>query len=684
MIAKRSLLIFLLLITSIISDTSLKLKTLKTIKSKLDSRKVFTQSKSHTENNIKNETSKNYSILQSNQCEDKGMGFKGFQLKDIATLLTKIKGNQPTMEEFTKYIKPILSIAAEKATSFFDFAIGDFKGGELATMDNLLCNVVPFEENSSFGTIALKLSNLPCGKPTSVTACFTFSQCGSFSLALNGGLFSCAVSTTGIGEIVAPFIDVIEHVGVGFSLNNKIVEKFLVYSYSSENSSFQGREVTARGNLYFTLGVSIADIIFPDNVEIAGKKLGELFEIKGTMNVIIDFGKTFSNLSNVIQKARSGSRVNSMNLIKSFLQSGAEVALAIKASISFKLSDLTKSFLPDLDIAKLDFNMLASLGNGNSGVSKGIYLSLSTQLTFLQSFYDIFKNTIGKIINFLGVKFPDLDLSVRVETGLSVQSEVLGLILKGNLGDIGGSLTCLYSYSNDKLSCKGINFNPFTIIKDGVQWVVKKADKFFDMVGDEIRVAFDNIKKKMITNIIKPASRFFKGEGRIPSSCPEGMQNSVGLCYPMCKAGYYGIMAQCIQECPNDFRNDGYYCFKPSAYGRGSGYAIWDKSKCRKRNREYGCEKYGAMYYPNCKPGFRNMGCCICSPICSSGMTDIGISCQKDVYGRGIGKLPDCGSDEDKIAGLCYKKKPNLDYLAQYSERIKYKQTVNETESEYF
>jgi hypothetical protein len=48
------------------------------------------------------------------------------------------------------------------------------------------------------------------------------------------------------------------------------------------------------------------------------------------MNVIIDFRKTFSNLSGVISQARKGGSVKFMDLIKSFLQSGAETALALK------------------------------------------------------------------------------------------------------------------------------------------------------------------------------------------------------------------------------------------------------------------------------------------------------------------------------------------------------------------
>jgi hypothetical protein len=45
------------------------------------------------------------------------------------------------------------------------------------------------------------------------------------------------------------------------------------------------------------------------------------------------------------------------------------------------------------------------------------------------------------------------------------------------------------------------------------------------------------------------------------------------------------------------------------------------------------------MYYPKCKPNFHNVGCCICSPNCPSGMRDSGILCHKsNIYGRGAGK----------------------------------------------
>lgn len=66
------------------------------------------------------------------------------------------------------------------------------------------------------------------------------------------------------------------------------------------------------------------------------------------------------------------------------------------------------------------------------------------------------------------------------------------------------------------------------------------------------------------------------------------------------------------------------------------------------------CEKNGLLWYPTCKENFHNVGCCVCSPDCPSGMNDIGVSCHKDSYGRTAGKVLGCSSDQVYDAGLCY------------------------------
>lgn len=131
--------------------------------------------------------------------------------------------------------------------------------------------------------------------------------------------------------------------------------------------------------------------------------------------------------------------------------------------------------------------------------------------------------------------------------------------------------------------------------------------------------------------------------------CPYGLDYSGGLCYQKCKSGYRGEATMCVPECPSGFRDDGLYCAKPKSYGRGAGYA-WkfgdpaNSSKQFKRcENDHGkgkCQKSGAIVYPKCKANFHAVGCCTCSPDCPSGMTDIGVSCQKKTYDRGVGSLP--------------------------------------------
>ena len=136
------------------------------------------------------------------------------------------------------------------------------------------------------------------------------------------------------------------------------------------------------------------------------------------------------------------------------------------------------------------------------------------------------------------------------------------------------------------------------------------------------------------------------GLGGIGSVCPEGQEQNGAMCYPGCKDGYGGAGPECWQRCPEGFRDDGAYCAKPGAYGRGVGY--FREQKCTDQNSQ-GCEKWGLLWYPKCKGGFHAVGCCVCSPDCPSGMQDIGIACWKQTYGRGLGSFAQCAAGEEGI-----------------------------------
>jgi hypothetical protein len=129
------------------------------------------------------------------------------------------------------------------------------------------------------------------------------------------------------------------------------------------------------------------------------------------------------------------------------------------------------------------------------------------------------------------------------------------------------------------------------------------------------------------------------------------------MCLPKCHHGYTGHASTCRQNCPKDFHDDHSFCIKPSAYGRGAGYI--SQASCN-ADHSQGCERdFLFVYYPKCKEGYHAVGCCICSPDCPDGMTDIGVSCVKKNYHRGYGHtIGECRKDEDSYKDSCYHKCP--------------------------
>ena len=138
-----------------------------------------------------------------------------------------------------------------------------------------------------------------------------------------------------------------------------------------------------------------------------------------------------------------------------------------------------------------------------------------------------------------------------------------------------------------------------------------------------------------------------RGVGTIPTNCG-AKENDAGLCYTKCPANYKGVGPVCWQVCPSGYSDFGVGCSKPASYGRGAGYpwkfgdGLNDNGmfkRCRAANSQ-GCEKNGAIVYPKCKPGFHQVGCCVCSPDCPAGLIDSGVSCTKKSQGRGAAPSP--------------------------------------------
>jgi hypothetical protein len=92
-------------------------------------------------------------------------------------------------------------------------------------------------------------------------------------------------------------------------------------------------------------------------------------------------------------------------------------------------------------------------------------------------------------------------------------------------------------------------------------------------------------------------------------SCKPGEVDSGYLCREKCKPGYKDIAGVCWAE-------DG-------TYGRGVGFGLKAGDglslspaleRCENEHGKGNCEKWGAVIYPKCKKGFKNVGCCLCEP----------------------------------------------------------------------
>jgi hypothetical protein len=111
-----------------------------------------------------------------------------------------------------------------------------------------------------------------------------------------------------------------------------------------------------------------------------------------------------------------------------------------------------------------------------------------------------------------------------------------------------------------------------------------------------------------------------------------------GLCYEKCKGGYSGLGPICWEKCEQGFADLGAFCFK------GADIISSDNDGCPWYDKcgltlEKGCSK--------CPEGYANDGCtCRRDPESKT----------KDTYSRGVGKSLGCSENEKYDAGLCYDK----------------------------
>lgn len=230
--------------------------------------------------------------------------------------------------------------------------------------------------------------------------------------------------------------------------------------------------------------------------------------------------------------------------------------------------------------------------------------------------------------------------------------------------------------------------NDATSIADEVAWVANNRSILMqeERINDIVKHRTASVSAFAVDDNICWRESYGRGAGTIPTGCSNGKEYENGLCYTKCtRPGFEGGGGPlCLAKCPSNFTDTGLHCLKPAAYGRGAGRvpdvtcpsgfyqrgvgtAAWCDNRAtwpwdlETRSASYTCrsgeERWGGLCYPKCKSGFKAFACCVCSPICPTNTVDIGVSCQKDSYGRGVGTIPTgCSGGKENQAGLCYKK----------------------------
>jgi hypothetical protein len=129
--------------------------------------------------------------------------------------------------------------------------------------------------------------------------------------------------------------------------------------------------------------------------------------------------------------------------------------------------------------------------------------------------------------------------------------------------------------------------------------------------------------------------------------CASDEEMSGGLCYKKCKAGYKAVGPVCWATCPAGMTDMGVGCQKNQAINRSS----HPKPLMCPTDKDTDA----ALCYTKCRDGYKGVGP-ICWKTCPTGMTDVGVSCQKNgLINRSAHPKPlMCKAPEIDEGGLCY------------------------------
>lgn len=167
---------------------------------------------------------------------------------------------------------------------------------------------------------------------------------------------------------------------------------------------------------------------------------------------------------------------------------------------------------------------------------------------------------------------------------------------------------------------------------------------------------------------------YTRGVGRPIHACPQGYSKEGLLCYSDCEPGYTGVGPLCWESCPDGYKTDPATCRRdvsvisadnrdcpwydacgltfakgcskcPPGYSNDGctcsrGAHIFGRKTRPRTTKTLGCspnEDYDTgLCYDKCRDSYSGVGP-VCWQQCPANTTDIGVSCQKRSYSRGVG-----------------------------------------------
>ena len=535
-------------------------------------------------------------------------------------------GNEDAGTWVKTFVAPAVDVFINKspgasAAKDVSFCMSSWNGTEIA--DSLegapeACSAMPLNPDSNYLLVSLTIPGtwLPASCPATIAVaeaadskasiCLAIGSCGGKPtgfFGMSGPALGCiiesasAAATGGIGSAAgAGVAGLLSFAGAGFSVGADLYLEVPFWNFGEPGDAKVYGHFAAV--MAIDLGEQFSSALGLD------EDSSKYFTFEGACTFIVRFptlsGQKLTDATGMVKKDN-----------KSWMKKLTEFQVAIVAHISLGLTFSQSSnpliaVLPDLPPFKLAqiSGLISTVDSSISGVDKGAYFLVTTGNllgSILASLAGWVKLFVGDALDTIlpdGWKMDDIVAkmkAIKLESifAFSVTSKKIGFFLQPITGL---SLSCQVQYKPFGFGCSvnlaavSILFNMF---KKGGEWVIAEAKQWFQETGKVI--------SSMAADTFKSAKRWTKS-----------------------------VLARASTACPAGFRDDGFYCFKPKPYGRGTG--CFKEATCLAEAKPLGtssCEQVGLLLYPNCKPGFHSYGCCICTPDCPAGWTDIGISCLK-------------------------------------------------------